>query len=91
MDNSVSSGRVLAVVGLSTIGLTGAFGNAASALKKARHKTKAAEHGTNKLPDTTKRAVAKGKRSAWSARPVRESSAIPSNAAMPRARRSAGT
>jgi ribose transport system substrate-binding protein len=73
----------LAVVGLSTIGLAGAFGNAASALKTAQAKTKAAEHGTNKLPDSTKRPVAAGKRVfVISAGQVAESSKIPSDAAM---------
>jgi ribose transport system substrate-binding protein len=62
---------------------SGAFGNAASALKTAQAKTRAAEHGTNKLPDTTKRAVAKGKRVfVISAGQVAESSKIPSDAAM---------
>jgi ribose transport system substrate-binding protein len=73
---------LLAAVGLSTLGLTGALGNNASALKKAQQLTAAAEKGTSVTPDTTKRPVAKGK-TVCIASPSEflESSKIPSDAA----------
>jgi ribose transport system substrate-binding protein len=75
---------LLGVIAVGAMSLaSGASGNAASALKTAIAKTKAAEHGTNKLPNETKRPVAKGKNVfIISAGQASESSAIPAAGAV---------
>lgn len=80
--STISSIVVLLAVAVGTIGLTGAFGNAASALKSAQQSTARAEKGTARTPNTTPRKVAKGKLvCVVSPAQFLSSSSIPSNAA----------
>jgi ribose transport system substrate-binding protein len=83
-NTRITSIFVLLAVAVGSLGLTGAFGSAASSLTAAINATKQSEKGTSKLPDSTKRPAAKGKPKVFiiSAGQASESSKIPSDGAL---------